>query len=163
VRRHERPARKVVFEVEAVEEVFLRGVRDDEQRAQLEIVRQKLALLVHRPRDVQAELKPWRYPVGELGGAVERMVIDQGAWISRVGQPFDGVVEMLLHRELADLVDLGGVDLDLINGVGRRGPHQGGNERDCRHRQPPASPKFRLRTHVLPRPLPFGIRRRVLL
>ena len=125
---HERPARKVVFEVQAVEEVFLGRVRDDEQRAQLEIVRQKLALLIHRPRDVEAELEPRRHPVGEFGSAIESMIVDERARICGLGQSLDGVVEMLLHRELADLVDLGGVDLDLVDGVDGRSRQYGGSE-----------------------------------
>jgi hypothetical protein len=39
------------------------------------------------------------------------MVVDQRARISRRRQSADRVVEVLLHRELADLVDLRGVDL----------------------------------------------------
>jgi hypothetical protein len=150
VYRHERPARKVVFEVDAVEEVLLRRIRRDELGAELEIVRQELALFVHRPRDIEAELEPRRHAVGEFGGAIEGMVVDQGARICRLGQPFDRVVEVLLHRELADLVDLGGVDLDLVYGVGGRDRQQGASQGQGRQQRQCLPPNHFIPQHPPP-------------
>jgi hypothetical protein len=74
------------------------------------------------------------------------MVVDQGARICRLGQPFDRVVEVLLHRELADLIDLGGVNLDLVDGMGSRGPQEGGSQREGRQQRQ----AVKSRTHASP-------------
>jgi hypothetical protein len=67
--------------VEAVEEVFVRRIRSDQQGAQFEIVRPELAC----PSTAQG--------------------------MYRRSSSHGVKVEVLLHRELADLVDLRGVDL----------------------------------------------------
>ena len=49
------------------------------------------------------------------------MVRDQRAGISGGGDAGDGVVEVLLDGELTDLVDLGVVDLDFVDGMSQPG------------------------------------------
>jgi hypothetical protein len=93
----------------------LAGVGYGKQRSQLDIVRQELSLLIHRERNIEAEFEPGRHAIGELRSSIQRMVRDQRAGISRLGDATDSIVEVLLDGELTDLVDLGVVDLDLVH------------------------------------------------
>ena len=110
------------FEVHAVEEIALLGMRRHEQRSQFEGVRIE-ALVLKGERQIEADLPPVGHTVSEFRRAVEAVVGSEAAGKGRVLLTERDVVQMLLDRELADLGDPGVVDLDLVGRA--RGPTQG--------------------------------------
>ena len=109
---------KVVFEIQAVKEVLLFGVGRYEQRAQLEIVRKEVALAVDSPRNVEPRFEPIGHPVGKFRCPIKGVIRDETAGKVRRTPTIEGVVEVILDSELADLGDLGIIDLDFVDRPG---------------------------------------------
>src|SRR5262249_17250489 len=104
------------FEIDAVEEIAIGGMRRDEQRPQLERIGIEL-LVLDRERQIEPDLPPVGEAIGEFGRAVDAVVRDQPAGKRRLLPAERDIIEMLLDGELTGLGDPGIVDLDF---VGRR-------------------------------------------
>jgi hypothetical protein len=72
--------------------------------------------------------------------STQRVVRDQRPGISGGGDASDGVVKVLLDGELTDLVDLGVVDLDLVDGTSQprteKTQRRGGKQKSRRKATP---------------------------
>jgi hypothetical protein len=75
------------------------------------------AIPVERVRGIEADLEPVRDPVGEFERPVRRAVWDQSARKFRLLAALDRVVEVVLSGPLADVGNLGVVDLDFVVGA----------------------------------------------
>src|SRR6202165_1759129 len=104
------------LQIDAVEEIALARVRGHEQGSDLGDVGQKLAAAIDGKRRIKPKLPPLGDAVSQFRSAVETMIRDQCARKLRLGAALQNVVEMLLKGPLADLGDLGVVDLDFVRG-----------------------------------------------
>jgi hypothetical protein len=117
------------LEIDAVEELPLRRVGNDEELPDLGGIGIGRQVLIDRKRRVKAHLPPVRDAVGPFPGALKRMIRDEAAGEIRLLAADEGVVRMQLKRPLPNLRDLGVVDLDL---VGRARGYGRGREQERR-------------------------------
>src|SRR5215471_16361263 len=111
------------LEIDAVEELPLGCVWNDEQLSDLGGIGIGRQLLINRIRRVEAHLPPVRDAIGPFAGALKRVIGNKPAGEIGLLAAHEGVVVMQLKRPLSDLRDLSVVDLNLVvrsRGYGRR-------------------------------------------
>src|SRR6266566_4590313 len=91
-------------------------IANPDDRPHLDAVGQELTAAIDGKRRIKPKLPPLGDAVGQFRSAVETVIRDQSARKLRSGAALQNVIEMLLEGPLADLGDLGVVDLDFVRG-----------------------------------------------
>src|ERR1700674_3466256 len=89
-------------------------MRDHKESSHLDAVEQELAAAIDGKGRIKPKLPPLADAVSQFRSAVETMIRDQSARKLRPGGALQNVIEMLLKGPLADLGDLGVIDLDFV-------------------------------------------------
>src|ERR1700674_536202 len=103
------------LDVDAVEQFPLRRVGRYEKLAEFAAVAEKASVLVDRERSVESDFVPVGHTVGQFGRAVQGSIGNEPAGKIRLRTALDRIVQVLLQRPLADLGNLGIVDLNLVD------------------------------------------------
>ena len=90
------------------------GVRHREQAAELGPVGEKFAAAGDPKRQVEAGLPPIGDAIGEFGGALQTVVRRKAARKFRLLLTDSREIQVLFIAPLADIVDIGVIDLDLV-------------------------------------------------
>ena len=102
------------FEIDAIEEVALAGVRHRKQAAELGPVGEEFAAAADPKRQVEAGFPPIGDAIGEFGGALQATVRRKAAREFRLLLADRREIQVLFIAPLADIIDIGVINLDFV-------------------------------------------------